>query len=168
MRPWHPARRGGEMAEIGLRVTPRLALGDWVAPLFGAAIFGAVLLKGSAVIGDPDIQWHIETGRWIAVHASVPDHDIFSYSMPGAPWHAHEWLSELIFWGVFRLGGWAGVLATAASAAGLAFALLAAALRRYLQPRHVIIMCMAAFAVASQHILARPHILTWPLLVLWT
>ena len=27
---------------------------------------------------------------------------------------------------------------------------------------------MAAFAVASQHMLARPHILTWPLLVLWT
>jgi hypothetical protein len=162
------ARGEGVMAEIGLRVSPALASGEWVAPLLGAAIFGAVLLKGSAVIGDPDIQWHIETGRWIAAHASVPDRDIFSFSMPGAPWHAHEWLSELIFWAVFRLSGWSGVVATAASAAGVGFALLAAALARHLHPRHVVIVSMAAFAVASQHILARPHILTWPILVLWT
>jgi hypothetical protein len=156
------------MAEIGLRVAPRLTSGEWVAPLLGVAMFGAVLLKGSAVIGDPDIQWHIETGRWIAAHARVPDRDIFSFSMPSAPWHAHEWLSELIFWAVFRLTGWAGVVATAASAAGLGFGLLAAALGRHLQPRYVLIVSMAAFAVASQHILARPHILTWPILVLWT
>src|SRR5919206_4093221 len=149
------------MAELGLRVAPRWATGEWVAPLLGAAMFGAVLLKGSAVIGDPDIQWHIETGHWIAAHTSVPGRDIFSFSMPSAPWHAHEWLAELIFWAVFRLSGWAGVVVTAASAAGLGFALLAAALNRHLQPRHVLMVSMAAFAVGSQHILARPHILTW-------
>lgn len=155
------------MAELGLRAAPRLALGDWLAPALGAAVFAAALLKGSAVIGDPDIQWHIEAGRWIAAHAAAPDRDVFSHTLPGARWHAHEWLSELLFWLSFRAGGWAGVVVTAAAAAGLGFALLAAALQRHLQPRHVVLLSAAAFAVASQHLLARPHILTWPLLVLW-
>ncbi len=128
----------------------------------------AALLKGAAVIGDPDIQWHVEAGRWIATHASVPTRDPFSHSMPGAPWHAHEWLSELLFWWAFHLGGWGAVATAAAAAAGLAFALLAGTLQRYLQPRHTLLLCAAGFAVASQHLLARPHILAWPILVLWT
>ncbi len=155
------------MAELGLRAAPRLALGDWLAPAVGAAVFAATLVKGSAVIGDPDIQWHIEAGRWIAAHAAAPDRDVFSHTLPGARWHAHEWLSELLFWLAFRALGWSGVVLTAAAAAGLGFALLAAALQRHLQPRHVVMLSAAAFAVASQHLLARPHILAWPLLVLW-
>ncbi|HXV26025.1 MAG TPA: hypothetical protein VED46_17440 [Alphaproteobacteria bacterium] len=156
------------MAEIGLRTIPRPALGDWLAPAVGTAIFVAALLKGSAVIGDPDIQWHVEAGRWIATHLSVPDRDPFSHSMLGAPWHAHEWLSELLFWWAFHLGGWGAVATVAAASAGLAFALLATILQRHLQPRHTLVLCTASFALASQHLLARPHILTWPILVLWT
>jgi hypothetical protein len=156
------------MAEIGLRSIPRPALGDWLAPAVGAAVFAVAFLKGTAVIGDPDIQWHVEAGRWIAAHASVPDRDPFSHSMPGAPWHAHEWLSELLFWWAFHLGGWGAVVTAAAAAAGLAFALLAGALQRHLEPRHMLLLCAAGFAVASQHLLARPHILAWPILVLWT
>lgn len=155
------------MAELGVRAIARPALGDWLAPAIGTAIFAAVLLKGPAVLGDPDIQWHIETGRWIALHGRVPLADPFSHSMPDAPWHAHEWLAELVFWWIFRLGGWTGVAITAAAAAGLSFGLLALLLRRHLQPRHVVLLCAAAFALASQHLLARPHVLAWPILVLW-
>ncbi len=155
------------MAELGLRSTPRLALADCLAPALGGAVFVAALLKGSAVIGDPDIQWHIAAGQWIVDHAAVPDRDPFSHSLPGAPWHAHEWLAELLFWAMYRAGGWPGVVLTAATAAGLGFGLLAAALQRYLRPRHVVMLSVAAFAVASQHLLARPHVLAWPLLVLW-
>ena len=139
----------------------------WTAPAIGLAVFAAALLKGPAALGDPDIQWHIEAGRWIAAHKAVPAVDPFSHSLPGAPWHAHEWLAELLFWWVFRLAGWTGVAVTAAAAAGFAFAAFAHALSRHLQPRHVLLLCAAAFAVASQHLLARPHILAWPILVLW-
>ena len=156
------------MAELGVRVWARPRPEAWLAPLVGAVVLLVALLNGSLLLGDPDVQWHIEAGRWIAAHAAIPDRDPFSHSLPGAPWHAHEWLSELIFWGAFRFGGWTGVVALAAASAALAIGLLAAALQRDLQPRHVILLCAAAFAVASQHMLARPHVLAWPLLVFWT
>ena len=41
--------------------------------------------------------------------------------MPGAPWVAHEWLSEVLLALAFRLGGWSGVvLMTGAAAASAA------------------------------------------------
>ncbi len=44
------------------------------------------------VLGDGDTWLHITTGQWIISHGAVPRADPFSYSMPGAPWTAHEWL----------------------------------------------------------------------------
>ncbi|HEX6102909.1 MAG TPA: hypothetical protein VF031_07665 [Alphaproteobacteria bacterium] len=135
--------------------------------MVAVAVSAIAALNGAVLLGDPDTQWHIETGRWMAAHLRVPDRDVFSHSLPGAPWHAHEWLSELLFWWAYGLAGWSGAVALAAAAAGLAFGLLASALQRHLDPRHVVLLCVLAFGVASQHLLARPHVLAWPLLALW-
>jgi hypothetical protein len=61
------------------------------------------------VLGDGDTWSHVATGEWIIAHGAVPRADPFSHSMPGAPWIAHEWLSEVILAFAFRLGGWSGV-----------------------------------------------------------
>jgi hypothetical protein len=155
------------MAEMRADATARPALGEWLAPLVAALVTAVALMNGSLLLGDPDIQWHLAAGRWIAQNLTIPDRDVFSHSMPGAPWHAHEWLAELLFWWAYRIAGWAGVVAVSAAAAGLAFGLLASRLLRSLEPRHAMLLCAAAFAVVSQHMIARPHVLAWPLLVLW-
>jgi hypothetical protein len=58
-----------------------------------------------AALGDPDTYWHIAIGRWIIAHREVPRFDVFSFSMPGAPFTPPEWLAELgIAWLYDRFG----------------------------------------------------------------
>ena len=42
------------------------------------------------MLADPDTYWHIAVGHWIIQHGTVPDHGIFSSTMPDAPWVAHS------------------------------------------------------------------------------
>ena len=60
------------------------------------------------VLGDGDTWSHVATGEWIIAHGTAPHADPFSHSMLGAPWTAHEWLSEVLLALAFRLGGWSG------------------------------------------------------------
>jgi len=57
--------------------------------------------------------------RWMLEHGVFPTVDTFSHSAPGTPWTAFEWLSELAMLGVYRAGGWAGLVAMAACCFGL-------------------------------------------------
>lgn len=77
--------------------------------LVAALALLAVLGSGRFdVLADPDTYWHLATGRWILEHGSVPKIDVFSHSMPGTVWVAHEWLSALVLTGVYKMAGWAG------------------------------------------------------------
>jgi hypothetical protein len=73
-------------------------------------VFAGILLFGlwamTAINGiDPDLWWHLRTGQWIAETGHVPDTDPFSFTRAGSPWVSHEWLSELIFFEVWKHGG---------------------------------------------------------------
>ena len=92
-------------------------------------IFVAVLLVGWFTLAvrnvvDPDVWWHLKTGEYIAAHKSVPHTDIFSYTRAGQPWIAHEWLSDLLIYGVYRAASWGGLIATFAAIVSAAFFLL--------------------------------------------
>src|SRR5690242_2557609 len=75
-------------------------------------IFIFVKLSGArTLLGDGDTGWHIRTGEWILAHGQVPSVDIFSYSRPGAPWFAWEWLWDVLAAILFRSWGMAAVVA---------------------------------------------------------
>lgn len=57
-------------------------------------------------IVDPDFWWHLRTGQFIVQSHSVPHMDPFSYNNSGKPWIAQEWLSEVIMYGLYILGGY--------------------------------------------------------------
>jgi hypothetical protein len=56
-------------------------------------------------IGDPDFWWHIKTGQLILQNHQIPFFDYFSFTAYGKPWIAHEWLSEVLLYSTYRLGG---------------------------------------------------------------
>jgi hypothetical protein len=153
-----PVRAPAEMPRIA-------ALGS---PLgIGAAIYGLLLLVGERLLNDPDSFWHIATGRWIWAYAAVPTTDPFSHTLQGAPWLAHEWLSELILAGAYGALGWAGVVAVAALAVAASLALLMRALERCAGPTLALGATAMAFFLMAAHLTARPHALALPLLVAW-
>jgi hypothetical protein len=134
----------------------------------GLAAFACALASGNALLQDPDVTAHLAVGRWILLHRMVPDHDVFSHSMPGTPWVPHEWLTEILTVWIFDLSGFAGLVAAAALCFGLAIALLANGLLRWLAPPYVLIAAAAAAAMCFPHLYARPHVASYPLMVAWT
>jgi hypothetical protein len=81
----------------GLLDTRRVFLTVIVLGLFGMAVRNVL---------DPDVWWHLKTGEYIVAHKTVPHGDPFSYTRAGQPWVAHEWLSELFMYGLYRAAGW--------------------------------------------------------------
>ena len=66
-----------------------------------------------SLLADADVGWHIRTGEYILNHHQVPHHDLYSFSKPGAPWYAWEWLSDVIDARLFRGAGLKGVVLAA-------------------------------------------------------
>jgi hypothetical protein len=162
-----PARLPAVAADSGWR--------RWLMPSFSDLLFGFVIfwlfLAGEAhwgrLLGDGDTGWHIRVGESILETGVVPTTDPFSFSKPGAPWFAWEWLSEVLLAALHRAGG----LKAVTLVFGLLVALYGTLLVRYMVWRGADALAalgtgLLAIGAASIHYLARPHLFTLVLLVL--
>ncbi|MDY7039693.1 MAG: hypothetical protein SVX38_02390 [Chloroflexota bacterium] len=73
---------------------------------------------------DPDFWWHLATGRYIWQAGSIPSHDVFSYTVPHHHWITHEWLSQVVIWALYLLGGLPLLILMSSLAITLSFALV--------------------------------------------
>lgn len=146
----------------------RSVASPWTLTLaIAAGTYLLLLAAGGALLNDPDTYSHIALGRWIIAHGAVPTVDPFSQTFAGTHWVAFEWLSQVAYAVAYAAGGWAAVVALAAAAMALAFALLTRFLLRQIAPVPTLILVLVALVLSSPHILARPHALALPVLVLW-
>jgi hypothetical protein len=114
---------------------------------------------------DGDTGWHIRTGEHILQQHAVPTVDLFSFSKAGQPWFAWEWLSDVLFGGLFRIGGLkAIVLFAGILIAAYATILLRCAIWRGANALLAACICLFAVGGSSMHFLARPHLFTLLLL----
>lgn len=79
------------------------------------------LTIGTPVRLDPDMYWHLATGRWIAQNGALPHVDVFSWTVPGREWVNHEWLTQQFMYGVYEVGGYGLLLLVFAAIYALAF-----------------------------------------------
>ncbi len=143
---------------------PLTALG-----LAAIAIFLFALATFSPkVLGDGDTWSHLATGEWIIAHRAVPWADPFSHSMPGAPWTAHEWLSEILLTLAFRLGGWSGVVLLTGAAAASAALIVGLSAARELRGAPLIVTVGLGLGLVTASLLARPHVLALPIAAAWS
>jgi len=70
-----------------------------------------------------DTGWQIATGRWIIEHHQIPSTDVLSYTGFGKPW-IYPILSEILFYGLYSLQGFAALTWLAAIASVVTVALL--------------------------------------------
>jgi hypothetical protein len=113
-----------------------------------------------SILGDGDTGWHIRTGEWILAHGRVPHHDIFSFTRPGEPWFAWEWLWDVVFAILHRWGGLALVVLVSMLLISSTSVLLYRLAARRSSPPVAIAVTMLAAASSSIHWLARPHLFT--------
>jgi hypothetical protein len=135
-----------------------------------AAIYTYIffLSRGNDLLLDGDTYWHIATGNLILREGKVPHADPFSHTMPGAAWTAHEWLAEVIIAAAHQAGGWPVVVALTALTFAATIALMTRALLRWLEPIYALLFAGAAIGMTAGHLLARPHVLAMPLMMIWT
>jgi hypothetical protein len=155
------------MVDIVTLTSRRSRFGISLPLVFGLLSYAATLGWGRRTLSDPDTYWHIAVGRWILAHHAVPHQGIFSYSMPDAPWVAHEWLSELLIAIVYDHLGWGGLLVATGLAAAAAVSLLLRLLLRWLEPAQAMIATALGWDLAFFHLLARPHVFSLVILIFW-
>jgi hypothetical protein len=155
------------MADIATSAYRLRSLGLSLPLIFGLAVYVPLLFAAGAVLGDPDTYRHIAIGRWIIAHRAVPRVDVFSFSMRGAPFTPPEWLAELGIAWLYDQFGWGALVAATALSVAAALTILLRALLRSLMPAHALIATVLATLLVLPHLLARPHVLTLPVLVWW-
>jgi hypothetical protein len=146
---------------------PRLGYRPSFAVGLGALVYMLLLAIGQPLLNDPDSFWHLVIGQWITAHHAVPTVDTFSFTRIGEPWIAKEWLSQVLYAAIYRIAGWAGIVALAAAATAFAFGLMGRFLAQRLPRTPAVVLSIAAIALTAQHMLARPHVLALPVMVLW-
>jgi hypothetical protein len=109
-------------------IIPSMAMRG-ISRLGNRNVFAAVLLFGLLAMTarnaiDPDLWWHLRTGQWIVETGQVPHSDPFSFSRAGHAWVSHEWLSEVVFYELWKHGGAAALIVFSAIVTTLGFMLL--------------------------------------------
>ena len=133
--------------------------------LIAVLLVPAALGSSQTIFNDGDVSWHIATGQWILDHRAIPGTDPFSFTWAGKPWVPIEWGAEVILASAYRLAGYSGLAALVTAALMGLHAIVFLNARGSTRPLLVIV---AMDLVLIPMMLARPHVLTWPLLALWT
>jgi hypothetical protein len=147
---------------------------QWVLPSF-ADLFFLVLLcmlafspLSAGLLRDADTGWHIRSGELILTTHAVPRTDPFSYTKQGEPWYAWEWMYDIVIAAIHHVSGLNGVVLFTAAVISVTFALLFRfILRRSGNLAVAGFLTLLAAAAAQVHMLARPHVLSWLLALLW-
>ncbi|MGH2727149.1 MAG: hypothetical protein ACRDKS_09250, partial [Actinomycetota bacterium] len=86
---------------------------SWLSPsrVVAVAVIASVPAKMlSQRLSDPDLWWHLRTGRLILERNAIPHADPYSYTVAGKPWVVQEWLSEVALHGIREIFGLWGIL----------------------------------------------------------
>ena len=77
-------------------------------PIAAAAV--AFSLAAGFAPSDPDMYWHLASGRWMLDHHEILWSDVFSTTIAGRPYALGEWLGEVVLALAFAAGSWPGLV----------------------------------------------------------
>lgn len=108
----------------------RARFGSW--PRIGLAdlLLLAIPLLAVFPLRNNDLWWHLASGRLIVQTGGLPVGDPFSFTGFMGDWIDNQWLSQLIFYGVWRLGGNLGLVVFRAALYLVIFVQVRSLLRR--------------------------------------
>lgn len=168
-----PGSEASPLARAGSRRTPFLTArprgGTAASFAFASAVLlaiGSLIVSGGALL-DPDVWWHVRTGRLILDSGSIPHTDPWSFTAAPNTWVPTAWLSDVLFAGAWRWGSWDAVRVLRI---GLALAVMlslwsTACRKRGVTPTAAVAAALAILAVAP-FLRERPQVLSF-LLVAW-
>ncbi|QIP07724.1 hypothetical protein [Bradyrhizobium symbiodeficiens] len=133
----------------------------------GAGVYLFFLYLGDTRLQDSDSFWQVKIGQWILDHRAMPTTDFYSFTRTGAPWISTSWLSQVLFAYSHAQLDWAGPVILTAVAVAITVAIFVYLLDRQIEAPRAVLFAMLALLLSTHHVLARPHILALPVMVLW-
>jgi hypothetical protein len=140
-------------------------------------------------VTDPDVWWHLRTGQVITQTHAFQRTDPFSFTRQGQTWVNHEWLSDVLLYGLYCAAGWGGLIVVFAAMTATALMLVfvrspgrpyAAALPLVLgayasapswgvRPQTISLLLASAFLLVLERSEKKAGMLWWsvPLILLW-
>lgn len=133
------------------------------------AVFLAALLLGPRMLNqDGDLPRHLAIGRYVLQGNLPPVNDIFSHTVPGAPFAPHKWLSGVLFYLAYLVFDERGLVLVSATALAVTFTVIYTNSATRTGLRLPILLLVGYGAVlTSLHWIVRPHIFTMLLFALW-
>jgi hypothetical protein len=111
-----------------------------------------------------DLAYHVRTGLQILATRGVPRVDTYSFGASGSPWFDQQWLSQVLFAGAWKAGGWATVIALRALMVSVGMGTLYLACRWLgARVRTSVFLSVGGFLLALPNLSARPQIFAVPL-----
>ena len=149
-----------------LRITPRTRKYLIYVPV--VLLFAWVTIAAFRPVRNADIWMHLRVAGDIVASGEIPRIDQYSAVAAGRPHLTHEWLSALIFLGIYKLGGGEGLTVFRAIIMLAMLLLLWFSLekraRRFILT--VPILALAAYIILER-VFVRPHVFTLLFLCIW-
>ncbi|RIL08687.1 MAG: hypothetical protein DCC75_08280 [Proteobacteria bacterium] len=113
---------------------------------------------------DPGVGWHLATGRWISENAAIPKSEPFLHYTEGRKWISDQWLSDLLMFGLYKLGSWPLLYSLFVTLYFLTFLLVL--YRGLSSQRNISLLAVTfgsffAFKAGQVHLILRPVILSF-------
>ena len=139
-------------------IPTRLALSLPQLWAFVAVVLPVIALHGA--LGTIDLAYHVRTGEVMLLNHALVHRDLFTFTVPGAPWLDQQWGAQLLFAIVYRALGWPGLSLLQATLGGLTVLFVYLACRVSGSPPRVAAgLTLAGFAVAWTSLTLRPQLL---------
>src|SRR5271167_3640016 len=157
--------------------------------LFVIILALGLFIMAARSVTDPDVWWHLRTGQLILQNHKILHSDPYSFTRFGQPWVDHEWLSQVLIFGLYRLAGWGALIASFAAiiAAAYLMVFLRAPGRPYVagaitvwgavasipcwgvRPQMLTLLLSSVLLLILERSEQNPKILWWtpPLMLLW-
>ncbi len=136
--------------------------------LFVSVFLYLSFVPGVGLLNDGDTGYHIRAGEYILDSFTLPNIDPYSFITPALPWTVHEWLSEVVMAIVHRLSGLSGVVVFYASILAVTYYAVVRVLKAHgnsaLPAAATTVVIIASSTI---HWLARPHLFSFLMIVLW-
>ena len=147
---------------------------QFLIPSVADLLFVALLLGlscgalGRLLLRDGGTGWHIRNGQLMLQTHSITRVDPFSATMSGQPWYAWEWLYDVLIAAIHHVLGLNGVVFYTGAIMAATFVLVFhLAMRRRGSLPITLSLLVLSLGASAIHFLARPHVLSWLLSVIW-
>lgn len=139
-----------------------------LAALIAVVLIPATLGSSATIFNDGDVSWHLATGQWILDHRAIPTTDPFSFTWAGKPWVPIEWLAEVVMALAYAAAGYSGLAALVTAALMILHGIVFFNAARSQHPWVAAGTVAAMDVVLIPMMLARPHLIAWAFVALWT